>query len=142
VTRQCVGCGSALPPERRSPHCEGCWPEYQRQRNREKVWAYRNRARQAIVNQPAAQESRPPNEDEFGWLEAVGLGLYGPVRGAQNLLDSGRDITDPEVRQLAWEALQQFDAYRDEFEAEVGPETEQIAASWRGYFESIRRLFQ
>jgi len=142
VTRQCVGCDTVLAPERRSPHCERCWVEYQRQRNREKVWAYRNRAREALANQAPVQESRPPNEDEFAWLEAVGLGLHGPVRGAQDLLDSGRDVTDPEVRQLAYDALRQYDANRDAFETEVGPETEGIAASWRGYFESVRRLFQ
>jgi hypothetical protein len=69
----------------------------------------------------------------------VDLGIYGPVRAVHNLLNSGRPVTDPEVRKLAREALEQFDAYRNEFEEEVGPDSEAIAASWRGYFESVRR---
>jgi hypothetical protein len=138
MNRQCAGCGTVLPPERRSPHCEPCRVEYQRQRNREKVWAYRNRAREALANQTNPGESRPPNDEEFGWLEAVNPDLGVPIRRVHELLDQGRTVTDGEVARLALGALQEYDNTRELFEAEVTPETEPIATSWRGYFESIR----
>jgi|HubBroStandDraft_1064217.scaffolds.fasta_scaffold12060_5 hypothetical protein len=138
--RQCVGCGTALAPERRSPHCERCRVDYQRQRNRGKVSAYRNRLREALASQANATESRAPNEEEFAWLGAINLGLEEPIRRVHELLKAGKGVSDPEVVQLARGALQQYDSLRNEFDTEVTAESEAIAASWRGYFESIRKV--
>jgi hypothetical protein len=139
VTRQCVGCGIVLPPEGRSPHCERCRLDYQRQRNREKVWAFRARVREAGASQAAAQGSRSPSDEELTWLDAINLGLEEPIRRVHELLDSGRSTSDSEVIALAAGALRRYDALRDEFEAQVSEDSAALAASWRGYFESVRR---
>jgi len=140
MARQCVGCGAILPLERRSPHCEVCRADYQRQRNREKVWAFRNRAREFRKRAAVANASRGPNEEELDWLAATDLGLEGPVRRVHELLDSGRNVSDPEVIQLAAAALRQYDACHNDFEAAVSPDSAALAASWRDYFESVRRV--
>jgi hypothetical protein len=144
VNHQCTNCRAVLPPERRSPLCLVCWPEWQRSRNRDKVRVFRNRAREARANPPATQGSRPPNAAELAWLDWLNLGLAEPVRQVQRLIDSGRPTSDPEVVRLATRILERYDSSRDEFEARARPrpDCENLTESWRGYFESVRRLLQ
>lgn len=142
MIHQCVGCGSVLPRERRSPRCERCWIDYQRQRNRAKVWAYRERARLARASSPTPEETRLPNEEELSWLQWLNLGLAEPIRRIVELVGSGRPESDPEVAQLAMGVLQRYDSLRRDFEERVRlrPDPTDLAASWRGFFESIRNV--
>jgi hypothetical protein len=144
VSAQCVGCGTVLPPERRSPRCPRCWMEYQRDRNRKKVRQYRARLREARVNVPAGGEERLPNEGELDWLYELGLGLSEPIDTMIELLRSGRKIDDPQVVQLAADALRRYDDLRADFDdrARSRSDPENLADSWRGFFESVRRALR
>ena len=106
--RQCTGCGIVLAPGRRSPHCERCRVDYQRQRNREKVWAFRVRAAAAPLASSGAPASRPPNEQELAWLRSLDFGLEEPIRRVHELMALGRTVSDPEVVRLASLALEQY----------------------------------
>lgn len=144
MIRQCAGCGTCLLPERRSELCPSCWLDYQRQRNREKVRAFRARQRIEVAPPAPSDQNRLPTADEFQWLDGLDLGLAVPVSQASNLLDEGRGTDDPEVRELLVSMLARYDALRADFESRAAsiPDPEDRAGGWRWFFESVRRVYQ
>jgi hypothetical protein len=59
-------------------------------------------------------------------------------------MESGSSVSDPEIAQLLRRTLQRYDEVQAEFEtrAQLHPGPTMYAETWRGYFESVRRLFQ
>lgn len=153
--RQCALCQSVLPAGWRPLFCSTCRPAYQRERNRAKVAAFRERRRSGATTyergserepstspaRPSEDSGRPPNESEINWLQGLNLGLAGPVRQAFDLLSAGRTIRDPEVQGLARWIVARYDLMRPMLDqrASLLPDPEHLAESWRGFFESMRR---
>lgn len=140
MTRQCVGCGTALPDEGRSPRCERCWIEHQKQRNRSKVQAHRARERSA---RPALT-IQIPGDASRRWLRESDLGIAEPIDCISELLASGRDGTDLEIGEAARDGLERYDLNRQQFEEWVArsPGAEGAAAEWRAFFEAVRGTLQ
>jgi hypothetical protein len=140
MTRQCVGCGTLLPEEGRSPRCPPCWTEHEAQRNRSKVQAHREREKNARPRPPI----QLPSDQSRKWLRASDLGIAEPIDWVSELLRGGRPGNDPDIGEGVRDGLERYDRLRDQFEAWVaqtrGHEPE--AAEWREFFEAVRRSLQ
>jgi len=144
TTHQCVGCGTLIQPDRHSPYCPNCRPSHQLTRNREKVRAFRERVREAGAVSDVAPENRLPNEDELQWLDWLDQNLANPIRAVVERRAGGCGLDDPEVKEYALEALDDYDARRAELHemAAQYPESKNVAEVWWGFFESIRRAYR
>jgi hypothetical protein len=143
MNRQCVTCGTLLPEGARSPYCLPHYLEHQKERNRAKVRAYRERARNARPTPPNPDQPRLPTEVDLGWLDWMDSELGATTRRAVELLNAGCTTDEPEVIQLAVRALHRYDSIRDAIEARARPQQggDWQITNWGGFFESVRKVF-
>lgn len=134
--RQCRGCGTVMPPERRSPFCERCWIEHNKARNLAKTHASRERTR-AWDEHPASDLL---GQEDLAWLDWLNLGLAEPARRMLELERGGRGAPDGEWAETGRGVLQLYDELRPAFEerARLRPDPEHSGPNWRRFFESLR----
>jgi hypothetical protein len=137
---QCLTCGSLLPEGARSPYCLPHYLEHQKARNRAKVRAYRERARNGPPN---PDQPHLPTEVDLGWLDWMDPELGGTIRRVVGMLNGGRTTDDPEVIELAGRALQRYDSIQAAIEDRARPQEggDWQITNWRGFFDSVRRAF-
>jgi len=141
MTRQCVGCGIALPDGGRSPRCLGCWTGHQKERNRAKVRAHRQRALNALNRLDATNRPHLPSETDLGWLDRMDAELGGTIRRVVEMRKGGRPPDDSYVLRLASEALHRFASIRGAIEdrARTREDGASQFTNWDGFFESVRK---
>jgi hypothetical protein len=143
MNRQCAACGTPLPVGARSPYCLPHYLEHQKERNRAKVRAYRERARNAPPSPPNPDQPHLPTEVDLGWLDWMDSDLGRTIRRVVGMLNGGRGTDDPEVIELAGRALQRYDSIQAAIEDRARPQQggDWQITNWRGFFESVRRVF-
>jgi hypothetical protein len=144
TTRQCVGCGTALPEETRSPRCPRCRAERERTRNLEKVHAFRQRTRDFLYTLNGPKGPHLPTRYELSWLFWLQLDLYDPVHNLCAHIRAGRAPYHDQVLGWAKVALDRYDRQRAEFDARAGrvPEIAPLWGEWRSFFEQLRAAVQ
>jgi hypothetical protein len=144
MTRQCAGCGTLLPEEGRSPRCPRCWAERERQRNLEKVQAFRQRRRDYRPTLNGPEGPHLPNKNDLGWLQWLNLDLVEPIRNVCELIRRGKAPYHDDVLAHARVALERYDGQREEFEARVlqAPQAANLWNEWRSFFEQFREAVE
>jgi hypothetical protein len=143
MNRQCATCGTLLPEGARSPYCLPHYIEHQRERNRNKVRAHRERSRNAPPAPPNPDQPHLPNEVDLGWLDWMDADLGAKTRRMVELLNQGHATNETEVSELALWAFRRYDSIRAAFEERAHPLEggDWQITNWGHFFESVRRVF-
>jgi hypothetical protein len=146
MTRQCVGCGTVLPDEGRSPRCPRCRGERERARNLEKVHAFRQRRREYAFTLNGPKGRHIPTRNELSWLHWLQLDqdLYDPVWNLCAHVRAGRAPYNEQVLAWAKVALDRYDGQREAFDGRAAqvPQIAPLWAEWRCFFEQLREALQ